>query len=44
MLFAFSKGGDGSNYWKYMFTGQIIGTVGAMIIFIGMQTNLIQSL
>lgn len=43
MLFAFSGGGHGSDYWRYMFPGQIIGTAGGMIIFIGMNTNIIQS-
>ncbi len=43
MLFAFSNGGKGDDYWKYMFTGQVIGTAGGMIIFIGMNTNIIQA-
>lgn len=43
MLLAFSKGGFGSDYWKFIFTGEIIGTVGGMIVFIGMNTALIQS-
>lgn len=43
MLFAFSGGGHGDDYWRYMFPGQIIGTAGGMIIFIGMNTNIIQS-
>jgi MFS family permease len=37
MLFAFSKGGYGSDYWKYMFTGEVIGTIGGMVLFIGMK-------
>ena len=28
MLFAYSGGGHGSDYWKFMFTGQVIGTAG----------------
>ena len=43
MLFAFSGGGHGSDYWRYMFPGQIIGTAGGMIVFIGMNTAIIQS-
>ncbi|WRT70551.1 uncharacterized protein IL334_007549 [Kwoniella shivajii] len=43
MLFAFSGGGAGTDYWKYMFTGQIIGTAGGMIVFIGMNTSIIQA-
>ncbi|ORX41180.1 putative efflux protein EncT [Kockovaella imperatae] len=43
MLFAFSNGGAGKDYWKFMFTGQIIGTAGGMIIFIGTNTNIIMS-
>ena len=43
MLFAFSDGGRGSAYWKFMFPGQIIGTAGGMIVFIGMNTAIIQS-
>ncbi|EIW69864.1 hypothetical protein TREMEDRAFT_68333 [Tremella mesenterica DSM 1558] len=43
MLWAFSGGGAGDNYWKYMFTGQIIGTAGGMIVFIGMNTLIIQA-
>ena len=35
MLFAFSNGGGGKDYWKFMFPGQIIGTAGGMLIFIG---------
>jgi hypothetical protein len=43
MLFAFSGGGHGDDYWKFMFTGEIIGTAGGMLIFIGMNTSIIQS-
>jgi len=43
MLFAFSGGGHGSDFWKYMFTGQVIGTAGGMIVFIGMNTCIIQA-
>ena len=43
MLFAFSDGGRGSKYWTHMFIGQIIGTAGGMIVFIGMNTAIIQS-
>jgi hypothetical protein len=39
MLFAYSGGGHGKDYWRYMFTGQVIGTVGGMLVFLGMQTN-----
>lgn len=34
MLFAFSGGGHGNDYWRFMFPGQIIGTAGGMIIFV----------
>lgn len=43
MLLAFSGGGEGNDYWKYIFTGEIIGTFGGMFIFIGMNTSIIQS-
>ena len=43
MLFAFSHGGGGKDYWRYMFPGQIIGTTGGMIVFIGMNTCIIQA-
>lgn len=43
MLLAFSNGGHGTDYWKYIFTGEIIGTAGGMLVFIGMNTNIIQS-
>lgn len=43
MLFAFSGGGHGSDYWRFMFPGQIIGTAGGMVVFIGMNTSIIQS-
>jgi MFS family permease len=43
MLFAFSNGGSGSDYWKFMFTGQVIGTAGGMVVFIGMNTSIIQA-
>ncbi|WWD20594.1 hypothetical protein CI109_105070 [Kwoniella shandongensis] len=43
MLFAYSNGGAGKDYWKFMFTGQVIGTAGGMIIFIGMNTSIIQA-
>ena len=43
MLFAYSGGGHGNDYWRYMFPGQIIGTAGGMLIFIGMNTMIIQS-
>ena len=38
MLFAFSHGGGGTDYWKYMFTGQVIGTAGGMLVFIGVSS------
>ena len=34
MLFAYSNGGQGSDYWRYLFPGQIIGTAGGMLIFV----------
>lgn len=43
MLFAFSNGGAGNDYWRYLFPGQVIGTAGGMIVFISMNTMLIQS-
>jgi hypothetical protein len=43
MLFAFSGGGHGADYWKFMFTGQVIGTAGGMLVFISMNTSIIQS-
>lgn len=43
MLFAFSNGGGGNDYWKFLFPGQVIGTAGGMIIFISMNTMIIQS-
>ncbi|KAK4688624.1 hypothetical protein P7C73_g1488, partial [Tremellales sp. Uapishka_1] len=43
MLFAFSGGGHGKDYWRYMFPGMIIGTAGGMLLFIGMNTCLIQA-
>lgn len=43
MLFAFSGGGHGNDYWKFMFTGEVIGTAGGMLIFISMQTSIIQA-
>lgn len=43
MLLAFSGGGHGRDYWKYIFPGEIFGTFGAMIVYIGMNTAIIQS-
>ena len=43
MLFAFSGGGHGKDYWRYMFPGEVIGTTGGMIVFIGMNTSIIQA-
>lgn len=43
MLFAFSNGGGGNDYWRFIFPGEIIGTMGGMILFIGMNNGLIQS-
>ncbi|WWC87529.1 uncharacterized protein L201_002419 [Kwoniella dendrophila CBS 6074] len=43
MLFAFSNGGQGKDYWKFMFPGQVIGTTGALICYIGMNTSIIQA-
>ncbi|WVQ85871.1 hypothetical protein IAT38_008039 [Cryptococcus sp. DSM 104549] len=43
LLFAFSDGGHGKDYWRFLFPGQIIGTAGGMIIFIGMNTSIIQA-
>ncbi|WVR08470.1 hypothetical protein IAU60_005525 [Kwoniella sp. DSM 27419] len=43
ILFAVSNGGPGKDYWRYLFPGQIIGTAGGMIVFIGMNTTIIQA-
>jgi MFS family permease len=43
MLLAFSNGGHGKDYWRFIFPAEIIGTAGAMIAFIGMNTALVQS-
>ncbi|WVQ78085.1 hypothetical protein IAT38_000166 [Cryptococcus sp. DSM 104549] len=43
LLFAFSGGGHGIDFWRFIFPGQIIGAAGAMIIFIGMNTSIIQA-
>lgn len=43
MLLAFSGGGWGVNYWKFIFPGELFGTFGAMLVFIGMNTAIIQS-
>ncbi len=43
MLLAFSNGGRGADYWKYVFTGEIIGCAGGMLVFIGTNTAIIQS-
>ncbi|OCF30724.1 efflux protein EncT [Kwoniella heveanensis CBS 569] len=43
MLFAYSDGGAGKDYWRFMFPAQVIGTAGGMIVFIGMNTSIIQA-
>ena len=43
MLFAFSGGGHGKDYWRYMFTGEVIGTAGGLMIFIGTNNGIIQA-
>ncbi|KAL1410667.1 hypothetical protein Q8F55_004686 [Vanrija albida] len=44
MLLAFSNGGRHmGDYWKYIFTGGMIGTTGEMINYIGTNTAIIQS-
>ncbi|OWZ61110.1 hypothetical protein AYX15_06664 [Cryptococcus neoformans] len=43
LLFAFSDGGPGDKYWRFLFPGQVIGTAGAMIVFVGMNTSIIQA-
>lgn len=43
MLFAYSGGGHGNDYWRFLFPGQVIGTAGGMIVFISMNTMIIQS-
>jgi hypothetical protein len=43
ILFVFSDGGWGKDYWRFIFPAEIIGTGAAMIVFIGMQTSIIQS-
>lgn len=37
LLFAFSDGGPGDKYWRFLFPGQVIGTAGGMIVFVGMK-------
>jgi hypothetical protein len=43
MLLAFSGGGWGKDYWRYIFPSEVFGTFGAMLIFIGINTSIIQS-
>ena len=43
MLFAYCDAGLGVKYWRYIFPGEIVGTLGAMLAFIGMQTSIITS-
>lgn len=43
MLLAFSNGGRGTDYWRYIFVGEIIGTGGGMVIFITANTLIIQA-
>ncbi|BEJ04995.1 hypothetical protein CcaverHIS641_0208120 [Cutaneotrichosporon cavernicola] len=43
LLLAFSGGGHGKDYWRYIFPSQIIGTMGAMVIYVIMNTVLIQT-
>ncbi|KLT38894.1 MFS general substrate transporter [Cutaneotrichosporon oleaginosum] len=43
ILLAFSGGGHGKDYWRYIFPSQVIGTTGAMTIYVVMNTNLIQT-
>ncbi|WOO83271.1 Drug resistance protein [Vanrija pseudolonga] len=43
MILAYSNGGHGHDYWRWIFPSEIIGTMGAMIVFIGMNTTLIQA-
>lgn len=43
LILAFSNGGKGVDYWKYIFTAEIVGTLGAMVCFVGMNTGLIQA-
>lgn len=43
MLIAFSNGGAGTDFWRWILPSEIIGVVGAMIIFVGMTTNITQA-
>ncbi|KAL1405759.1 hypothetical protein Q8F55_007432 [Vanrija albida] len=43
MILAYSDGGRGHDYWRWVFPSEIVGTIGAMIVFIGMNTTLIQA-
>ncbi|TXT11268.1 hypothetical protein VHUM_02019 [Vanrija humicola] len=44
ILLAFSNGGrEMKDYWKYIFTGGMIGTAGEMMNYIGTNTAIIQS-
>ncbi|TXT12792.1 hypothetical protein VHUM_01193 [Vanrija humicola] len=43
MLVAFSGGGKGADYWKFIFTGGVIGAAGCMVVFVGINTAMIQS-
>jgi hypothetical protein len=43
LLFAFSDGGHGSRYWSEILVGQVIGTAGAMVSYIGVNTSIIQA-
>jgi hypothetical protein len=43
ILFIYSYGGVGTDYWKFIFTGEVIGTWGVLFMFIAINTNMIQS-
>ncbi|OCF75874.1 hypothetical protein I204_03170 [Kwoniella mangroviensis CBS 8886] len=43
LLFAFSDGGEGMMYWKFVFPGLVIGTIGGIIAYISANTCIIQA-
>ncbi|WWD02252.1 hypothetical protein V865_000290 [Kwoniella europaea PYCC6329] len=43
LLFAFSDGGEGMRYWRFVFPGLVIGTIGGIIAYISANTCIIQA-
>jgi len=43
ILLIFSQGGNGDDYWRFVFTGFVIGSFGAILTFLALNVSIVQA-